>query len=152
MGYLADERGLSRFLHGYHPMSSSAETVVGIFNTSQDTIDMLRELFEHKGFVAVAVFTNTVRDGKVDLDGWMRQHRPSVIVYDIALPYDENWRLFEHIRDSPACKGLPFVLTTTNVAQVKRVAGDAIIYEIVGKPYDLEKLLDAVSNAASQRR
>jgi len=152
MGHLADERGLSPFLHGYGPMGSSAETVVAIFNTSQDTIDMLRELFEHKGFVAVAVFTNTVRDGKVDLDGWMRQHRPSVIVYDIALPYDENWRLFEHIRQSPACRNVPFVLTTTNVAQVKRVAGDAELFEIVGKPYDLEKLFEAVSSAASQHK
>jgi CheY-like chemotaxis protein len=133
-------------------MGQQGQTVVGIFNTSQDTIDMLRELFEHKGFVAVAVFTNTVRDGKVDLDGWMHQHQPSVIVYDIAMPYEENWRLFQHIRNSPACKNVPFVLTTTNVAQVKRVAGDAEILEIVGKPYDLEKLLDAVTNAASQHR
>jgi len=133
-------------------MARTGETVVGIFNTSQDTVDMLRELFEHKGFVAVSLFTYNVRDGKVDLDGWMHQHQPSVIVYDIALPYEENWRLFKHIRDSPACKNVPFLLTTTNVAQVRRVAGDAEIYEIVGKPYDLEQLLDAVSNAASQHR
>src|SRR6476646_3304130 len=131
-------------------MGQPGQTVVGIFNTSQDTIDMLRELFEHKGLVAVSVFTNMVRDGKVDLDGWMHQHQPDVIVYDIALPYEENWRLFEHIRQSPACRGVPFVLTTTNVAQVKRVAGDASVHEIVGKPYDLEKLLESVSTAASQ--
>src|SRR3954469_17493664 len=101
---------------------SRERLVVGVFNTSQDTIDMLRELFEHKGFVAVSAFTNKIRDGKTDLDAWVHQHAPDVIVYDIALPYDENWRLFEHIRDSPACKGLPFVLTTTNVAQVQRIA------------------------------
>jgi len=133
-------------------MGKTGPTVVGVFNTSQDTIDMLRELFEHKGFVAVAAFTNLVRDGKVALDGWIHQHQPDVIVYDIALPYEENWRLFEHIRRSPACKDIPFVLTTTNVAQVKRVAGNAEVHEIVGKPYDLEKLLEAVSNAASQHK
>jgi CheY-like chemotaxis protein len=133
-------------------MGPREDTVVGIFNTSQDTIDMLRELFEHKGFVVVSAYTNQIRDGKTDLDAWMKQHRPAVIVYDVALPYDENWRLFQHIRNSPACKDVPFVITTTNVAQVKRVAGDAEVHEIVGKPYDLEELLQTVTKAASRQR
>jgi CheY-like chemotaxis protein len=133
-------------------MGPREDTVVGIFNTSQDTIDMLRELFEHKGFVVVSAYTNQIRDGKTDLDAWMKQHRPAVIVYDVALPYDENWRLFQHIRSSPACKDVPFVITTTNVAQVKRVAGDVEVHEIVGKPYDLEELLQTVTKAASRQR
>jgi hypothetical protein len=36
----------------------------------------------------------------------MRQYRPAVVVYDIAIPYEQNWRLFEHIRSAPACEGL----------------------------------------------
>jgi CheY-like chemotaxis protein len=123
--------------------------VVAVFNTSEDTTDMLRQLFEHDGFVVVSAFTHQIRDGHVELEALVRQHRPDVIVYDIAIPYEQNWRLFENIRSSPACAGIPFVLTTTNEAQVRNVAGDAPLLELVGKPYDLDRLLERVKAAIS---
>jgi CheY-like chemotaxis protein len=123
--------------------------VVAVFNTSEDTTDMLRQLFEHDGFVVVTAFTHDIRDGHVELEALVRQHRPDVIVYDIAIPYEQNWRLFENIRSSPACASIPFVLTTTNEAQVRKVAGDAPLLELVGKPYDLDRLLQRVKGAIS---
>jgi DNA-binding response OmpR family regulator len=121
---------------------------VAVFNTSEDTTDMLRELFEHAGFVVVSAFTHALRDGKTDLEALMRQYAPQVIVYDIALPYEENWRLYKKIRSSPACRDVSFVLTTTNVAQVEKVSGGEPLIEIVGKPYDLGELLRRVQVAA----
>jgi CheY-like chemotaxis protein len=120
---------------------------IAVFNTSEDTLDMLRHLFESHGFVVVAAFTYDIRDGHTDLEALMRQHRPVAIVYDIALPYEENWRLFENIRSSPACEGVPFVLTTTNEAQVRKVAGNQPVLELVGKPYDLDLLVKKVKDA-----
>jgi DNA-binding response OmpR family regulator len=121
---------------------------VAVINTSEDTIDMLRYLFESHGFVVVSAFTHKIRDGHTDLETLMRQHRPAAIVYDIGLPYEENWRLFENIRSSPACDGVPFVVTTTNEAQVRKVAGDEPVLEIVGKPYDLDLLVKKVKSVA----
>ena len=133
-------------------MAEDRDHVVAVFNTSQDTTDMLREVFEHHGFVVVTAFTNELRDGETDLESLIRQHRPSVIVYDIALPYEANWRLFQHIRAAPICEGVPFVLTTTNVAQVQKVAGaDEPMIEILGKPYDLGLLVETVTQAAQRR-
>ena len=126
----------------------STADVVAVFNTSEDTTDMLRIVLEQAGFVVFSAFTNKLRDGVTDLAHLMRQHRPKVIVYDIAIPYDANWRLFEHIRDSPACQSVRFVVTTTNVAQVRNVAGTMEpMIEIVGKPYDLDALVRAVHDA-----
>jgi DNA-binding response OmpR family regulator len=120
--------------------------VVAVFNTSQDTTEMLRLVLEQAGFVVVTAFTTDLRDGHVDLEALMRQHRPAVVVYDVALPYDANWRLFEHIRSSPACRGVHFVVTSTNAAHVRRIAGtDEPVLEIVGKPYDLGQLVNAVT-------
>ena len=98
--------------------------VVAIFNTSEDTTDLLRIVFENAGFVVVTAFTNHLRDGKVDLEAFMRQHQPRVIVWDIAVPYEQNWRLYEHMRSAPACRGVSFVVTTTNVRYVQKLAGD----------------------------
>jgi CheY-like chemotaxis protein len=120
--------------------------VVAVFNTSEDMLELLRIALEHAGYVAVAAFTTHLRDGRTDLEALMRQHRPRVVVYDVALPYDVNWRLFQHIRDSPACRGVQFVLTSTNVKRLREAAGEAAagVIEIVGKPYDLQQLLDLV--------
>ena len=124
--------------------------VVAVFNTSEDTTDMLRVFLEAAGFVVVTAFTNRLRDGEVDLESFMRQHQPAVIVYDVAIPYEQNWRLFEHIRAAPACLGVSFVVTTTNARHVQALAGDQQVHEIVGKPYDLDALLGAVKQAGGR--
>lgn len=122
--------------------------IVAVFNSSEDTTDMLRVVLERAGYVAVTVFTNALRDGKIDLEAFIRQHRPSAIVYDIAIPYDANWRLFEHIRDSPVCQGIRFVITTTHERHVREIAGAGPhLIEILGKPYDLQLVVQAVKDA-----
>jgi DNA-binding response OmpR family regulator len=135
------------------PLVTSQPIVVAVINSSEDTTDLLRLAFEHAGFVVVTAFTHAIRDHEVDFGALVRLHRPDVIVYDVALPYDANWRLFVHLRDSPACDGTRFVITTTNVAQVRKAVGtEEVMHEIVGKPYDLNLLIDAVREAANASR
>jgi hypothetical protein len=126
----------------------SEPAAVGLFNTSPDTVEMLRIILEREGFVVVAAYTFELRDGKVDIEALVRQHRLSAIIYDVAPPYDKNWRLFEHMKAMPALSGINFVITTTNVARVREVAGPGYeLLEIVGKPYDLQAIVDAVKSA-----
>ena len=126
-----------------------APPAVGVFNTSPDTVELLRIILEQAGFVVVAAYTFDLRDSKVDIEALMRQHRLRVVVYDIAPPYEKNWLLFEHMKAMPAMHGVRFVVTTTNERRVKAVAGEGQeIFEIVGKPYDLDLIVNAVKKAA----
>jgi CheY-like chemotaxis protein len=127
----------------------SASPVVAVFDTSPDTVDILRIILERAGFVVVAAFTYELRDGEVDIEAFCQQHQPAVAIYDIALPYDANWRLFEHIRSLDVMRDTKFVVTTTNEKQVRAIAGPTEkLIELVGKPYDLGLIVEAVKKAA----
>jgi DNA-binding response OmpR family regulator len=126
--------------------------VVAIFNSSPDTVDMLREVLQHAGIVAVSAFTFDIRDGQVDLEAFIRQHQPGAVIYDVAPPYEPNWQLYQHLRATPAFAHCRFVVTSTNAEHVRKLAGrDERIYEIVGKPYDLGEVVQAVKEALRAR-
>ena len=127
--------------------------VVAVINSSPDVVDMLRLTLEHAGVVVVSALTWEVREGEVDLERFVSQHQPRVAIYDIAPPYESNWRLFQHIRSMPALAGIHFVLTSTNARQVEQFAAgnDQRIYEIVGKPFDLGEIVQAAKEALRAR-
>ncbi len=113
---------------------------------------MLRVVLQHAGFLVASAFTYDIRDGRVDLDAFVRRNHPLVVVYDVAPPYDANWALFQRLREDPALQACQFVITSTNAAQVQALAGrDERIYEIVGKPYDLDLVVRAVKEASRAR-
>jgi DNA-binding response OmpR family regulator len=126
--------------------------VVAILNTAPDTVDLLRRVMEQAGFTVVTGFIHDIRDGRLDIEAFLGQHKPAAIVYDVAIPYEENWRFFQHVKSMAICAGCRFVLTTTNAAQVQKIAGaDEHLHEIVGKPYDLGEVVRAVKEAIRQR-
>ena len=132
-------------------MNTSA-TVVAVINTSPDTVDLLRIVLEDAGFVVVSAFTYEFRDGDVDLESFCREHKPEIIVYDIAPPYEPNWRLFLHMREAEALRGCDFVVTTTHIKHVRELAGSHLeLFEVVGKPYDLGLIVDRVKVLAAKR-
>lgn len=122
--------------------------VVAVFNTSPDTVELLRVVLQHAGFVVVSAFTFDIRDGRVDVEAFLRHTNPSVVVYDIAPPYDANWALFQALRTNSTLQQYRYVITSTNAPYVQRLAGDVHVHEIIGKPYDLNEIVAAVQMAA----
>ena len=133
------------------PDPKSSLQVVAVINTSPDTIDLLKDALERAGLLVVSGYTHDIRDGKLDVDAFLRTHRPDVIVYDLAPPYDRNWAFLQHLRTT-VMNGYRFVLTTPNRAQVEAIVGrDEKIYEVVGNAEDLGEVLRATREALRAR-
>ena len=121
--------------------------VVAVINTSPDTVEMLSYWLEAAGLVVVSGMSHDIRTGRLDLTEFINAHQPDVIVYDIAPPYERNWRLFEHLRET-VFPDHPYVLTSTNAGLVKRHIDPALnILEVLDKPYSLDAILQAVQTA-----
>jgi DNA-binding NarL/FixJ family response regulator len=122
--------------------------VVAILNTNDDTVEMLRAMLESEGMVAVSAHVSEIRRGGLDFGSFLQEHDPKVIIVDLPPPYDRSWLMFEHLRTIESAKHRRFVLTSTNPARVAQVAQpDQPVLEIIGKPYDLQNIVEAVRQA-----
>ena len=129
----------------------SAPDVVAIFNSSDDVIEMLRFALEREGFIAVTGHIGDIARGDLDVQRFVSQHQPRAIIYDIAPPYERNWRFLQHLRRMPEFAGREWVLTSTHEARVREFAEtDQVIHEILGKPYDIDEIVRAVKIAVGQ--
>jgi CheY-like chemotaxis protein len=125
---------------------------VAIVNTNPDLVRLLRVSLEQAGFIVLVIHIEEIKLGEADLEAFLTQHNPKVIVYDVAPPYDQNWRFLDHLRASTSFKGRRFVLTTVNLARVQEIVGpDETVHEVVGRSDDLEEVVRAVKEASRAR-
>jgi DNA-binding NtrC family response regulator len=130
---------------------AGVQDVVLVINTSPDVVDILKDVLERAGFLVVTAFTWAIQNASVDLEALRRTHRPKVVVYDIAPPYERNWAFFLHLKQH-VLQDVRFVLTSMNVAHVEGLVGrDERVYEVVGKPHDLDMIVRATKEAARAR-
>lgn len=123
---------------------------IAVFNSSADTVELLRTALETEGFQTVAGHIPDVKKGELDLIEFVNRHAPSVIVYDISPPYDANWRFLRLVRSAEPMTALQFVLTTTNKPALDKLVGETEALEIIGKPYDLRQVIEAVRAALAR--
>jgi DNA-binding NtrC family response regulator len=123
--------------------------VVAIFNSNDDVVEMLRLAIEQRGLIVVSGHIDQIRRGAQRLSDFLDEHNPSVIVYDLVPPYDRSWLFLEHLRESSSMRGRRFVITSTNAARAREIVGTAEhVYEVIGKPFDLDQVVQAVERAA----
>jgi CheY-like chemotaxis protein len=125
--------------------------VVAVFNSSADTVELIRAWFERVGIVVVSAHLDEIKRGSFDLPSFVEQHSPAAVVFDIAPPYDRSWLFVRHLLHNSPLSGIPAIFTTTNERHVREAAGPADVIELVGKPYDLELLLARVQAATGIR-
>ena len=127
-----------------------AQPVVAVVNTNPDLVELLKARLEAAGFVALVIHIADIRAG-LDVGSVLAQHDPCVIVYDVVMPYDRNWRFLQHLRET-SFEGRRFVLTKPNAGGLRKLVGrDEKIYEILDDTEDIDTVVQAVREAARAR-
>ena len=124
--------------------------VVAVVNSNEDIVELVRHVLEDEGFLTVEAHIPDIRRGKTDFIAFLEAENPQVIVYDIAPPFRESWTFLRLILSSSASQGRAFIITTTNRAALEEMVGQTETIELLGKPYDLGQILNAVKRAAAR--
>jgi CheY-like chemotaxis protein len=130
---------------------SNGPAVVAVFNSNDDTVELIRAWFEREGIIVVSAHLDNIRRDGFDLPSFVDQHQPAAAIFDIAPPYDRSWLFVQHLLGTTPLSRVPALFTTTNEQRVREAAGPIDVIEIVGKPYDLELLLDKVQSVIGVR-
>jgi CheY-like chemotaxis protein len=126
------------------------QPVVAVVNTNPDLVELLKVRIEAAGFVVLVLHIAEIRAG-LDVASVLAQHDPQVIVYDVVMPYERNWRFLQHLRET-TFTGRRFVLTTPNAEGMQRLVGkDERVYEILDDGGDVDAIVQAVREAARAR-
>jgi DNA-binding response OmpR family regulator len=126
--------------------------VVALFNASDDTVEMVQKMLNASGLSClVGCHFADLKNGRIDFSSYLARHDPRVVIFDISPPYTENWAFFQTLRDTIAMEGRGLVVTTTNKKRLDEVVGtDSAAFEIVGKPYDLNQIRNAIELALNR--
>ncbi len=126
---------------------SGGMPVVAVFNSSADVVQLLRTALEVEGYTTATAHVTEIKQGQQDVVDFFERYDPQVVIYDVSLPYAENWTFFKLIRDTQAAQGRAFIVTTPNLRALQEEIGESAALELTGKPYDLQTILDRVAAA-----
>jgi DNA-binding response OmpR family regulator len=123
---------------------------IAVINTSEELAEILEVVLQAEGWTTARGYTLDFKRGRQELAAFFASHDPRVVVWDVAVPYEENWHYCQQAQQLPAAQGRRFVLTTTNAHALARLVGAQVpAMEILGKPFDLAQLHAAVAQALS---
>jgi DNA-binding response OmpR family regulator len=135
-----------------HLDSTPSTQVVALFNANDDTVEMVRRMLNASGLTClIGCHFADLKKRNPAFERYVSEHHPDVVIFDISPPYKENWEFFQTLHYSKAMEGLGLVLTTTNKARLDEAVGkNSEAFEIVGKPYDLAQIRDAIEAALAR--
>jgi len=98
---------------------------------------------EEVGFQAAILSPAVVMEAHIV--AFVADHSPSVVLFDVSLPYDQNLEMFQRMREN-ALSGAPrWIALSTEPAVVRTLKESGEL--VVGKPFQLDELTELLSAA-----
>jgi CheY-like chemotaxis protein len=132
--------------------SAGAPFVVAVLNSNQDVLRLIRSVLEDEGYTVATEHIASFKEGHANLAQFLLNHRPAVVVYDVAPPYKENWNFLQLLCKIPQVAAIPMVLTTVNKWALESVVGKTQVYEILGTRDNLAPLIEEINRSVRARR
>jgi hypothetical protein len=122
--------------------------VVAIINSTVESIDLLTEFLHSEGVATVDAYVIEFKRGMRNFDAFFRDYQPQAVIYDIGIPYIENWTFFnEQVLARDLLPASAFVITTANRTVLEALVGTTQAIELIGCPADLDIIAGAVKKA-----
>ncbi len=115
-----------------------------IINSNIELIYAFEDWLLNEGCITKSVQVYDLKTKRVRLKNILREFNPDVILYDVSIPYEDNWSFFKKISNIEEAKNLRFVITTTNKRALDKMVGPTNTTEILGKPFDLKEMEEAI--------
>jgi CheY-like chemotaxis protein len=125
--------------------------VVAVLNSNQDVLRLIRGALQDEGYTVVTEHIVNFKDGAANLLGFLTAHRPAVVVYDVAPPYEENWNFLQLLCRVPEVAEIPMVLTTVNKRALEKAVGATKAFEILGTRDNLAPLVAEINRSVRSR-
>lgn len=124
---------------------ANTQPVVAVVNTNDDLVQALQSRLIDEGVSVVPLHIRDVKSGRSDFGAFLTSHDPAVVIYDIAIPYDDNWTFFATLRRLPESIDRRFVITTVNKRVMEHKVGPTDAVELIGgHADDFEPLVEAL--------
>ena len=129
-------------------MADKQRPIIAVINTNDDLVDAVKNRLLDEEYEVVTAHIRDLKSGRQDFADFLRAHQPVVVIYDIAIPYDDNWTFFNMLRSLPGSAGQRFIVTTVNKRSLDRLVGGTSAVELVGgHADDFDPLIQAVRDA-----
>jgi hypothetical protein len=124
----------------------SVQPVVAVVNTNDDLVLALRSRLLDEGYSIVTMHIREIKSGRSDFGKFLDAHDPVAVIYDIAIPYDDNWTFFQTLRKLPESQRRQFIVTTVNKRVMDQLVGPTDVIELQGgHADDFDPVIDAVN-------
>jgi CheY-like chemotaxis protein len=120
------------------------EHVLLVLNSHPETVELLTDWFAALGATVHYGRTSELCGNAAAARDIVESTRPTVVLFDLAVPYARNWQCFQHVANSGLFGATPIVLTTVNARALDELVGPTHAFEIIGTPHDLWKLQDLI--------
>jgi CheY-like chemotaxis protein len=107
--------------------------------------NVITDVLEDRGFRVVAAGNGAAALERLD------QMRPDVMVLDLLMPVMHGWDLMETYAEKTDGDTIPIVVVSVNPA-LPRSFSRFGVRGVVGKPFDVDDLLEAVEDALAASR